>query len=220
MAWRVCRILDFKMDCTSIHGTEEMAKFDTGNHLASLITRLEEDLPKYAGIWNYPKYHPGFVEDIQTTIHSIVAYLQDQEVWAAYDDWQHFMNTWEDKIDTPMWAQIGTVIVEGPGPTVQPIHDPSKRIKVHPSPVPIKPRDPAREMELIWHKMLKAMALDVLARKPMIGDRPATLKEVLDVIERLSKEIDIGEPLSTDAHVAHWMRLIWKEALDRFKVSE
>lgn len=219
MPWRVCRIIDFHMSCASVHGTEDMAKVETGRHLAALITKLEEDLPKYAGIWNYPRVHPGFVEDVRTTIDSMAAYLQEDEVWAAYDDWQHFLNQWEPKIKTPLWAQVGTVIVEGPGPTVVPLHDPSRRIQAKPRTSRVQPRDPARQADLIWHTLLKAMAQDLMERNPQVGGRSATLKEVLDVIEEASQTIDTGEDLKSEEQVAHWLRLVWIEAAERFGVT-
>lgn len=220
MPWRVCRILDFQKNCTSIYSREDIAKIETARHLVALITKLDQDLPKYAGIWNYPAHHPGFVEDVRTTIDSISGYLGEDDVWGAYDEWQQFMNQWEHRLAAPLWVQVGTVIVDGPGPGVQPTYDLTQSMKSSGRrSFPPRGKDLIRSAAITWHETFKVMAQDLMKKGPKVGRRPATFEEVFTAIEELSKEIDIGQPLSSEDLIGHWLKLIWLEALQRFEVS-
>jgi len=119
MPWRVVRVMDFTSFSASVHAKEEHAKLDVGRHLGALLEQLRVDLPKYATIWHYPRVFPGFVEDATEVVEVAGSLLVTDDVWGAYDVWHEFMNKWDGPLSIPLWAQIGTVVVEGPGPTVR-----------------------------------------------------------------------------------------------------
>src|ERR1041385_5368055 len=119
MPWRVVRVMDFTSFSASVHAKEEDAKLDVGRHLGALLEQLRVDLPRYATVWNYPRVFPGFVEDATEVVEVAGSLLAADDVWGAYDVWHEFMNKWDGPLSIPLWAQIGTVVVEGPGPTVR-----------------------------------------------------------------------------------------------------
>jgi hypothetical protein len=223
MSWRVCRVLDFQKNCTSIHGTEEMAKLDTGGHLAALITRLEENLPKYAGVWNYARVFPGFVEDLAQMINTVGPLLQEEQIWGAYDEWHRFMNRWEGILHVPIWAQVGTVIVEGPGPTVESIFQPmrvteklAKKKLYHPEMHKIMDAewDLRRELQLLW----TSLSLDIFAARSEFGLPVIPIEEIRKNMEQIASQIDIG-PIKSDELMEHWMKLVRQEAFQHYGIS-
>jgi len=152
MPWRVSRVLDFRSHCTSVHAHEADAKLDTGRQLGALLEKLAADLPNYATHWDYPAAHPGFVEDAAETLDVAGDLLASDRVWESYDVWQAFMNRWEGQLNPPLWAQIGTVVVDGKGPTVKSSYNPGQlkagchTRKVEPKDVAAITRDLIRTM--------------------------------------------------------------------------
>lgn len=214
MPWRVCRVLDFKKHCTSIHGTEEMAKLDTGGQLAALITILQEDLPKYANNWGYPKFYPGFVEDAAQMIETVGALLQEEQVWEAYDEYHRFMNRWENVLHLPLWAQVGTVIVEGPGPTVESIYRPMAGLAREWQPEMHQVMDLEWELRKTLLSFWKAVALEVWDQSIKAGRPPVPIEEVFEVVQQIAYGLDkdVRKPELMD----HWVKLVKQEALQHY----
>lgn len=214
MSWRVCKVLDFEKYCTSIHGTEVGAKVETGRHLASLITKLEADLPKYAGVWNYPRVHPGFVEDLEQMIQTVGGLLQEDEVWGAYDEWHRFMNRWERVLATPLWVQVGTIIVDGPGPTVESVYEPSPGLTKRPGCHKIMNAqwEIRRAMQTYW----QMIALDVFSALQKAG-RTVHIEEIVDKVQQIAYSFD--EDVRKPELIEHWMKLAYQETLQHYGLS-
>lgn len=213
MSWRVCRILDFERNCTSIHAQEQMAKMETASQLAALANKLYEDLPKYAGVWNYPRVFPDFVPDLEQMLETLGQLLEDQEVWGAYDEWHRFMNRWDRVLPTPLWVQVGTVVVEGPGPTVKSMYSPSKGLSLKPHKVMDAQWDILKQFHLMW----KQLAEDV--RKAMLEAKlpPPPLDEILGTVKKISDSLD--DTVKTPELMEHWIRLVYQEALQHYGVG-
>lgn len=215
MSWRICRVLDFKKSCTSVHGTEEVAKIETGRQLAALITKLQEDLPQYYGYRHYPKYYPGFVEDVAQMVETVGSLLQEEEIWGAYDEWHRFMNRWDKVLHLPLWADVGTVIVDGPGPTVESIYHPME-IKKHPQMNKIM--DVTWELRKAFYLLYKTISENIFNALGAEGRTQPPIGEIRKVVEEISKEIDIG-PLKSQELMDHWSRLVWEESSRRFGLA-
>lgn len=216
MAWRVCRVLDFEKHCTSIHSTEDVAKVETAGQLAALITRLEQDLPKYAGVWNYPRVFPGFVEDLEQMIQAVGGLLQENMVWEAYDEWHRFMNRWDQVLAVPLWVQVGTVIVDGPGPTVESSYHPMAGIKKHPQ--MNKVMDVTWELRKAFYLLYKAISENIFNALGAEGREQPPLGDIRKIVELLASQIDIG-PFKSQEHVDHWSKLVWEESYRHFGLS-
>lgn len=213
MSWRVCRVLDFEKHCTSIHSTEDVAKVETGGQLAALITRLQQDLPKYAGVWNYPKTYPGFVEDAAQMIETTGALLQEEEIWGAYDEWHRFMNRWEGTLHLPLWAQIGTIIVDGPGPTVESMYHPLAGIQKHPQRHKIL--DAKWEIRKAFYDFYKVLSENIFNALGASGREQPAVGQIRKTVEEISTQIDIG-PLKSPELLEHWQKLVWRESFRHF----
>jgi hypothetical protein len=223
MAWRVCRVLDFEKHCTSIHSSEDIAKIETGRQLAALITKLQEDLPGYFGYRHYPKYYPGFVEDaaqmIETAAQMIETagyLLQEEEVWGAYDEWHRFMNRWEGVLHLPLWVEIGTVIVDGPGPTVESMYHPLAGIEKNPKRHKIL--DVKWELRKTFYTFYKTIAEEIFNTLGAEGRPQPPVGEIRRTVETLSTEINIG-PWKSQELVDHWSKLVREEAFRHFGLS-
>lgn len=207
MSWRICRILDFQKSCSSVHAQEEIAKIETAGALAAMASRFHSDLPKYAGVWGYPKNHPGFVEGLELMLESVGLLLEDQEVWAAYDEWHTFMNQWEGVLPLPLWAQVGTVIVDGPGPTVEPASRPSKGLE------PASQKDLAWEVMKSLNLMWKTIAREIHEALHTVG-RPEKIVNILFTVELIANEMDPA--VKSPDMVEHWTHLVRQETARRY----
>lgn len=216
MPWRVCRVLDFEKHCTSIHSTEDIAKIETGRQLAALITKLQKDLPGYFGYRHYPKYYPGFVEDAAQMIETAGALLQEQEVWGAYDEWHRFMNRWERVLHLPLWVEIGTVIVDGPGPTVESMYHPLAGIEKNPKRHKIL--DAKWELRKAFFVLYKTISENIFNALGAEGRTQPPIGDIRKIVELLSTQIDIG-PLKSPELVEHWSRLVWEESFRHFGLT-
>lgn len=221
MPWRVCRIRDFNKYCTSVHSREDVAKVETANQLTSMINELESNIPKYRGYWGYDKYHPGFVDDMIEMIQAVRRRIEDEDVWGAYDDWHHFMQHWEGRLDPPLWVQVGTIIVEGPGPTAVPSYNPGTRKAswFHPK---------AREVEQTtfgiqkeYMKFFRELAAEVISRRHRATGERLETKAVLDGVVQAAGEIDFDPTKEQDKDWAwkHYFELIIKNVEGKFGVS-
>jgi hypothetical protein len=212
MSWRICRILDFKKDCTSVHALEEIAKVDTARHLAALASKFDEELPQYATVWGYERNFPGFIEDAQQMLESLGVLLEDDEVWGAYDEWHRFMNRWEDVLPTPLWVLIGTVIVDGPGPTVTP--------KYHPAESLARSMDRGKQMDWQWnflktlHETWRTIATEVNQRFVDSGAQPPPFAEIMNTVMTISKSYD--EEVKDPKNIEHWYRLTRRDTFHHF----
>jgi len=212
MSWRVCRILDFKKDCTSIHAKEELAKMETAAQLAALGSKFHQELPNYRRNLGYDRAFPGFTDDAAQMLETMGRLLEDGEVWGAYDEWHRFMNRWDDQLPTPLWVLIGTVIVEGKGPTVESSYHPSK-LSV----------DPKAEMDARWdlmraiHMMWKAIALQVHQSFVNAGQPPPPEQEVIDVVRAIARSMDdaVKKPELMD----HYMHLVQQEVFQHYGIQ-
>lgn len=216
MSWRVCRILDMEKHCTSVHSQEEMAKVETGSQLAALITKLQEDLPKYAGRWHYPRDYPGFVEDVTQTIDTVGALLQEENVWLAYDEWQHFMNRWEGVLHLPLWAQVGTIVVDGPGPTVEPDFRPMLIEKKRPRPI-TQPIPSQSETGKGWEKIFGIVSTDVYRALQDAG-RPVPAGEIVSTIINLAATLPNAAILDVDTGL-QWVESLRQAAFQHFGLT-
>jgi hypothetical protein len=191
-----------------------MAKLDTGGQLAALITRLQEDLPKYANNWGYPESYPGFVEDAAQMIETVGALLQEEQVWGAYDEYHRFMNRWENVLHLPLWAQVGTVIVEGPGPTVESIYGPMAGLAREYQPEMHKVMDFEWELRKTLLSFWKEVALDVWDEIGKAGRPPVPIEEILEVVQKIAYGLDkdVRKPELMD----HWAKLVKQEALQHY----
>lgn len=215
MSWRVCRILDFKKDCTSVHALEEIAKMDTARHLAALASKLHEDLPKFRGVWNYPRVFPGFVEDLEQMLESVGQLLEDQEVWGAYDEWHRFMNRWDRILPTPLWVLVGTVIVDGPGPTVESIYHPSEGLEqtLQTNKVMDFQWDLIRQFYLLW----KSVAVDVRNNLIQAKVPVPPLEEIIGTVKQIAYSMD--EAVQDPSLTEHWAHLVKQEALQHYGIT-
>lgn len=215
MSWRICRILDFKKDCTSVHALEEIAKVDTARHLAALAEKFHEDLPSYAGIWGYERGFPGFVEDVQGMLENLGRLLEDDEVWAAYDEWHRFMNRWEDVLPTPLWVLIGTVIVDGPGPTVV--------SKYHPLQSMARSMKPEKVLDFQWdflkgvHEMWKQIANEIHSAFVESGIKPPSMMEITGTVIRISKDYD--DEVKHPDNLENWYRLTKRDSFQHYGIQ-
>ncbi len=211
MSWRVCRILDFKKDCTSIHAKEELAKMETANQLSALATKFYEDLPKFAGIWGYDRVFPGFTDDAAQMLETLGRMLEDGEVWGAYDEWHRFMKRWDRILPTPLWVLIGTVVVEGRGPTVESSYMPA-----------VGP-DPKAAMDLQWelmralHLMWKSIADQVHKSFLNAGQEPPPEREVVDVVRAIARSMD--EAVKKPELLEHWSHLVQQEVFHHYGIQ-
>lgn len=211
MSWRVCRILDFEKNCTSIHAIEEIAKMETAAQLAALASRLHADLPKYAGVWHYQRVFPGFVEDLEQMLETLGRHLEDQEVWGAYDEWHRFMNRWDQRLPTPLWAQVGTVIVDGPGPTVKSSYHPSESLD------PKQMMDLTWEIMRTWHLAWKSIAAQVQQAFTKAGQTPPPMREIMDVVQMIARGMD--EAVKQPDLLEHWMHLVRQETFHHYGIQ-
>jgi hypothetical protein len=212
MSWRICRILDFKKDCTSVHALEEIAKVHTATHLAALANKFHEELPQYASVWGYERVFPGFIDDAQQMLETLGVLLEDEEVWGAYDEWHRFMNRWEEVLPTPLWVLIGTVIVDGPGPTVTP--------KYHPAESLARSMDRGKQMDWQWN-LMKALqgawntiAVEINERIAATGAEPPSFADILNMVMTISKSYD--KEIKTPENMEHWYRLTRRDAFHHF----
>lgn len=174
MPWRVVRVMDFTSFSASVHAKEEDAKIDVGRHLGALLEQLRVDLPRYATVWGYPKAFPGFVEDAEEVVEVGGSLLATGDVWGAYDVWHEFMNKWDGPLSIPLWAQIGTVVVEGPGPTV------------HAAWVPDSMRNR-------FTKPLVAQRPSKIAREEFLEGLAQAVSQTVDlVVEKVAHDIEAG----------------------------
>lgn len=215
MSWRICRILDFKKDCTSVHALEAVAKADTATQLAALASKFHEDLPSYAGIWGYERGFPGFVEDAQGMLENLGILLEDDDVWGAYDEWHRFMNRWEDVLPTPLWVLIGTVIVDGPGPTVV--------SNYHPMQTMAKSLKPEKVLDWQWdflkavHEMWKHIAVEI--RDAFVNSKivPPSILEITDTVIKISKEYD--DEVKHPDNLENWYRLTRRDSFQHYGIQ-
>jgi hypothetical protein len=221
MPWRVCRILDFKTYCSSVHFREEAAQEETVNQLLSIVDKLEADIPKYRGVWGYDRRHPGFVDDMIEMIQAVRRRIEDRDVWGAYDDWHGFLRYWDGQLDPPLWAQVGTVVVEGVGPTetaaynpmASPLYQPIKKSRV---------MDPNRaEMNKAYMEFFKEVTKQVILKKERETGILPEAKEVFDGVMQAAKEIDFDPTKEQDQDWAwkHYFELILKNVEDKFGVK-
>jgi hypothetical protein len=220
MPWRVCRILDFKTYCTSVHFREEVAQEETANQLLSIVNKLEADIPKYRGVWGYDRHHPGFVNDLIETIQAIRKRIEDRDVWGAYDDWHGFLQFWEGKLDPPLWVQVGTVVVEGLGPTEIPAYNPLSS-PFHGQPKKTRVMDPVRaDTNKAYMDFFKEITREVMLLKERETGTIPSAKEVLDGVKQAASEIDFDPTKEQDRDWAwkHYFELIIKNVEHKFGV--
>lgn len=211
MSWRVCRILDFQKDCTSIHAKEELAKMETANQLSALANKFYEDLPKFAGIWGYDQVFPGFIDDTSQMLETLGRLLEDGEVWGAYDEWHRFMNRWDRILPTPLWVLIGTVVVEGRGPTVESAYMPSV------SPDPKATMDRQWELLRSLHLLWKSIADQVHKAFVNAGQEPPSEREVVDLVRTIADGMDPA--VKKVELLDHYARLVQQEVFQHYGIQ-
>lgn len=119
--WRVQYETPDEIFCTSVHQDEEIARMDTARHLMAMMTLLRKRT--FFKHYRYGKDFPEAMEDAEATAQRIEALIFDGKEWAAYDAWHEYLARWPEVFGMPVWIGVGTVIVEGPGPSVQvPFH--------------------------------------------------------------------------------------------------
>lgn len=215
MSWRICRILDFKKDCTSVHALEEIAKVDTARHLAALANKFHDDLPNFATTWGYEREFPGFYDDAVQMLDSLVVLLEDDNVWGAYDEWHRFMNRWEDVLPTPLWVLIGTVIVDGPGPTVV--------SKYHPLESMAKTLKREKVLDFQWdflkavHDMWKQIATEIHNAFQQSGLAAPPMREITDTVVRISKDYD--DDVKRPDNLENWYRLTRRDSFQHYGIQ-
>jgi hypothetical protein len=221
MPWRVCRIRDFTKHCTSVHSREDVAKVETASQLSGMLDELESNIPRYRGYWAYDKYHPGFVDDLIEMIGAVRRRIEDDDVWGAYDNWHHFMRYWEGKLDPPLWVQVGTIVVEGPGPTAVPAYNPGTRTPPRFHPKAEEVQQTQLEFEQEYLKFFKKIAAEVITRKYKQTGEHLPVTEVLDQVVRAAGEIDFDPTKEQDKDWAwkHYFELIIKNVESKFGVD-
>lgn len=218
MPWRICRVLDFTKHCTSIHSNEEVAKIETANQLLSLIDKLEADVPRYRGPWAYEKYHPGFVDDLVEMIQAVRRRIEDGDAWGAYDDWHRFLQHWDRVLVTPLWVQVGTVLVEGPGPTVTPSYKPSDLYRHRPKGEAATRAEP--DIKKAYMMFFEELATKVISRKQEAGEY-LQAAQVLNEVIRAAEAVKFDPTKEQDPDWAwkHYFDLIIKNVEEKFGVK-
>lgn len=219
MPWRVCRILDFTKHCTSVHSREEVAKVETANQLSSIVNQLESQIPQYRGAWAYDKYHPGFVDDMIEMIAAVRHRIEDDDVWGAYDDWHRFMAHWDRVLSTPLWVQVGTVVVEGPGPTVAAAYNPGSSFKRHPKSEVVAKTE--FEGQQAYIKFFQDLAAEVIERKQQQTGELLEGEAVLETVIQAAAEIEFDPIKERDKDWAwkHYFELIIKNVEEKFALG-
>jgi hypothetical protein len=189
---------------------EDIAKMETASQLSALASKLYEDLPKYAGVWNYPRVFPGFVEDLEQMLETVGRLLEDQEVWGAYDEWHRFMNRWDQILPTPLWVQVGTVIVDGPGPTVPSAYQPKASMD------PKKTMDTQWELMKAFHTVWKTVANEVHEAFVKAGQTPPPMNEIVDVVRGIARGMD--EAVKRLDLMEHWIHLVKTDAFEFYGI--
>jgi len=212
MSWRVCRILDFKKSCTSVHTKEDMAKMETASQLSALASKFYEDLPNYAGNLGYDRVFPGFTDDAAQMLETLGRLLEDDEIWAAYDEWHRFMNRWDKVLPTPLWVLIGTVIVEGRGPTVETT---SYTPMVGPDPKAVL--DTSWDLMRAFHMFWKGLALEIRQAFENAGQEPPPEQEVVDVVRSIARSMD--DDVKKVELMDHWFKLVREEAYKHYGIQ-
>lgn len=96
----------------SIHNNEASAAGEVGYLLGTWIWRNLQHYLAEGGEFEAPE-HPAFFEGMQYLIPQIQQLIQAGKVWDAYDLWEDFYLRFENEFGRPLYAKIGTVIVEG-----------------------------------------------------------------------------------------------------------
>lgn len=219
MPWRVCRVLDFRKHCTSVHSNEEIAKIETANQLLSLVNNLEAEIPRYLTYRGYEKNHPGFVADLREMIAAVRRRIEDGDVWGAYDDWHRFLQYWDRLLQMPIWVDVGTVVVDGPGPTVTPEYDPKyleKSLRYHPKKEAVS--ETTFDMEKAAHEFVRDVLKLVQSSEAGQGLDPEL---VVQEIRKAMNEIDFNPVREQDQEWAwgHYFELVIKNVYERFGIT-
>lgn len=96
----------------SIHNNEASAAGEVGYLLGTWIWRNLQHYLAEGGEFEAPD-HPEFFEGMKYLIPAIQQLIQQGRVWEAYDLWEDFYLRFENEFGRPLYAKIGTVIVEG-----------------------------------------------------------------------------------------------------------
>lgn len=115
--WRVQYLDPDEAFCVSVYRDEEIARMDTGRHLAALMGFLRSK--NFFQNYRYGRDFPEMIADARVLAENVSVLLQLGEEWQAYDAWHEFLARWPEIFGLPIWIGAGTVIVEGPGPRIQ-----------------------------------------------------------------------------------------------------
>lgn len=116
--WRVQYVDSSQARCLSVHRDEAIARVDVGRHLAGLAGTIRAIVPGLRRR-RYGLDFPEMLDDGLLVADAIVESLSMGDEWAAYDRWHAFLARWRHVFGTPWWPEVGTVIVQGSGPSAQ-----------------------------------------------------------------------------------------------------
>lgn len=96
----------------TIHNNEASAAGEVGYLLGTWIWRNLQHFMAEGGEFEGPE-HPEFFKGMEYLVPAIQQLIQQGKVWDAYDLWEDFYLRFENEFGKPLYAKIGTVIVEG-----------------------------------------------------------------------------------------------------------
>lgn len=111
MLWRVQSAWSQGLHPAFMGREQHLAERDVSRLLGSWII---VNLLKVSAFYTQTGRHPDFALQANMVAAGIGRLLDADDVWGAYDLFHSFIDKFENEFKSPMWAVVGTVIVEAP----------------------------------------------------------------------------------------------------------